>query len=102
MTVAPPKKARLPPWIKSQIPGGAEFQRMKSQLRGLEVSAHPSLRGADLQQLHTVCEEARCPNIAECWGGTQGTSTATVMLMGDTCTRGCRFCAVKVRARDQC
>jgi lipoic acid synthetase len=79
--VPPPKKARLPPWIKSQIPGGAEFHRMKSQLRGLE--------------LNTVCEEARCPNIGECWGGEQGTSTATVMLMGDTCTRGCRFCAVK-------
>ncbi len=42
-------------------------------------------------QLHTVCEEARCPNVAECWGG----GTATIMLLGDVCTRGCRFCAVK-------
>lgn len=42
-------------------------------------------------ELHTVCEEARCPNIAECWGG----GTATIMLLGDVCTRGCRFCAVK-------
>ena len=41
--------------------------------------------------LHTVCEEARCPNVAECWGG----GTATIMLLGDTCTRGCRFCNVK-------
>ena len=41
----------------------------------------------------TVCEEARCPNIGECWGGES--STATIMLMGDTCTRGCRFCSVK-------
>ena len=43
--------------------------------------------------LATVCEEARCPNIGECWGGES--STATIMLMGDTCTRGCRFCSVK-------
>lgn len=45
--------------------------------------------------LATVCEEARCPNIGECWGGKKGQSTATIMLMGDTCTRACRFCAVK-------
>ncbi|MBV97225.1 Lipoyl synthase, mitochondrial, partial [Eschrichtius robustus] len=43
-----------------------------------------------------VCEEARCPNIGECWGGGEhATATATIMLMGDTCTRGCRFCSVK-------
>lgn len=55
---------------------------MKKQLRGLKLS--------------TVCEEARCPNIGECWGGnTESPSTATIMLMGDTCTRGCRFCSVK-------
>jgi lipoic acid synthetase len=46
-------------------------------------------------KLATVCEEAKCPNIGECWGGKEGTATATIMLMGDTCTRGCRFCAVK-------
>lgn len=47
-------------------------------------------------KLSTVCEEARCPNIGECWGGGEnGTQTATIMLMGDTCTRGCRFCSVK-------
>jgi len=46
--------------------------------------------------LATVCEEARCPNIGECWGGGKdGTATATIMIMGDTCTRACRFCAVK-------
>ena len=46
--------------------------------------------------LATVCEEAKCPNIGECWGGGEdGTATATIMIMGDTCTRGCRFCAVK-------
>jgi lipoic acid synthetase len=45
--------------------------------------------------LSTVCQEARCPNIGECWGGKKGHSTATIMLLGDTCTRACRFCAVK-------
>lgn len=42
-----------------------------------------------------VCEEAKCPNIGDCWGGAEGTATGTIMLLGDTCTRGCRFCAVK-------
>jgi len=48
-------------------------------------------------QLHTVCEEAKCPNMGECWGGDKDGhgATATIMLMGDTCTRGCKFCAVK-------
>ena len=46
--------------------------------------------------MNTVCEEAKCPNIGECWGGgDDNIATATIMLMGDTCTRGCRFCAVK-------
>ena len=52
----------------------------------------------DLRQLklNTVCEEAKCPNIGECWsGGEHGTATATIMVLGDTCTRGCRFCSVK-------
>ncbi|KAL7292008.1 hypothetical protein TKK_0014292 [Trichogramma kaykai] len=75
-------RLRLPPWLKTQIPMGKNFSRIKSQLRNLGLS--------------TVCEEARCPNIGECWGGgTHGTATATIMLMGDTCTRGCRFCSVK-------
>lgn len=73
---------RLPPWLKTFIPTGHNFAKIKEQLRSLN--------------LHTVCEEARCPNIGECWnGGKHGTSTATIMLLGDTCTRGCRFCSVK-------
>jgi lipoyl synthase len=67
---------RLPPWIKVRPPGGENYARIKGLLRQ--------------QNLHTVCEEAHCPNVAECWGG----GTATFMLMGDTCTRACRFCAV--------
>ncbi|KAL3274693.1 hypothetical protein HHI36_016071 [Cryptolaemus montrouzieri] len=76
------ERLRLPPWLKTKIPTGKNFSRLKDQLRNLN--------------LHTVCEEARCPNIGECWGGGEhGTTTATIMLLGDTCTRGCRFCAVK-------
>ena len=71
--VAGPK----PEWLKIKAPGGEQYVRLKAQLRE---------RG-----LHTVCEEARCPNVEECWSG----GTATLMLLGDTCTRGCRFCAVK-------
>ncbi|KZC04212.1 PREDICTED: lipoyl synthase, mitochondrial [Dufourea novaeangliae] len=75
-------RLRLPPWLKREIPMGTNYNRIKSQLRELRLS--------------TVCEEARCPNIGECWGGDKhGTATATIMLMGDTCTRGCRFCSVK-------
>jgi lipoic acid synthetase len=66
-----------PEWLKIRAPGGETYTRLKAQLRE---------RG-----LVTVCEEARCPNVEECWGG----GTATLMLMGDTCTRGCSFCAVK-------
>lgn len=67
---------RKPIWLRVRPPGGENYTKVKYSLR---------LRG-----LHTVCEEARCPNISECWGG----GTATIMIMGDTCTRGCRFCAV--------
>lgn len=74
-------RLRLPPWLKTEIPVGKNFHQLKSDLRGLKLA--------------TVCEEARCPNIGECWGGEKGTATATIMLMGDTCTRGCRFCSVK-------
>lgn len=66
-----------PEWLKIRPPGGENYSRIKELLKGLK--------------LHTVCEEARCPNVSECWGG----GTATVMLMGDTCTRACRFCHVK-------
>lgn len=73
---------RLPSWLKTPIPNSSNYQRLKKDLRGLN--------------LHTVCEEARCPNISDCWGGSdKSQATATIMLMGDTCTRGCRFCSVK-------
>lgn len=74
-----------PPWLKVRPPGDheaeAEYQRLRKSLRGLKLT--------------TVCEEARCPNIGECWGG----GTATIMLMGDTCTRGCRFCNIKTSSQ---
>lgn len=85
-SVGPPGKKkeiiRLPEWLKQPIPVGDNFKKIKQDLRGLN--------------LHTVCEEARCPNISDCWGGSdKSAATATIMLMGDTCTRGCRFCSVK-------
>jgi len=67
---------RKPPWLKVKLPSGGAFQDMKAN-----VTDH---------RLATVCEEARCPNIAECWNA----GTATIMLMGSVCTRGCKFCAV--------
>jgi len=71
-----PRFAPKPPWLKVRAPGGDKYNELKATFRELD--------------LHTVCEEARCPNVGECWGE----GTATVMLLGDTCTRGCRFCAV--------
>lgn len=65
-----------PPWLKVRFPGGKTFNWIEKQAESLKLA--------------TVCQEARCPNIGECWSG----GTATFMLMGDTCTRGCRFCAV--------
>lgn len=65
-----------PPWLKVRAPGGERYAHLKETLRELD--------------LYTVCEEARCPNVGECWSA----GTATVMLLGHTCTRGCRFCAV--------
>ncbi|RPA84070.1 lipoic acid synthetase precursor [Ascobolus immersus RN42] len=77
-----PQHVRLPSWLKTPIPTGNSFSKIKDDLRGLN--------------LHTVCEEARCPNMSDCWGGSnKAAATATIMLMGDTCTRGCRFCSVK-------
>ncbi len=66
-----------PEWLKIRPPSGEKYLMIKGLKDGLE--------------LHTVCEEAHCPNIYECWGG----GTATFMVMGDLCTRHCRFCAVK-------
>jgi len=70
-----------PEWLKVRMPGGERYNRIKARARELK--------------LHTVCEEAQCPNIGECWSG----GTATFMVMGDTCTRGCRFCAVDTSRR---
>jgi lipoic acid synthetase len=76
------KTTRKPAWLKREVPGGERYTEIKSKLRELKLA--------------TVCEEAKCPNLGECWGGGDGkTATATIMIMGDTCTRGCRFCAVK-------
>jgi lipoic acid synthetase len=67
---------RKPEWLRVRPPSGESYAQLKGLLRDLN--------------LHTVCEEAHCPNVWECWGG----GTATIMLLGDVCTRGCRFCAV--------
>ena len=72
MTIA----RRHPDWIKSRAPTGKAVAETRATVRALG--------------LHTVCEEAQCPNLGECWSH----HTATVMLLGDTCTRACRFCAV--------
>ncbi|RKP27946.1 hypothetical protein SYNPS1DRAFT_32316 [Syncephalis pseudoplumigaleata] len=75
-------RERIPRWLKQQVPSGENFHRIRNNLRDLN--------------LHTVCEEAKCPNISDCWGGGEHqTATATIMLMGDECTRACRFCSVK-------
>jgi lipoic acid synthetase len=68
---------RKPPWLKVRFPGGPNYLRLKNLMRE--------------GRLHTVCEEAHCPNIGECWEA----GTATFMILGDTCTRACGFCAVK-------
>lgn len=73
--------ARLPKWLRVPIPKGQSFHKVKKDVKELKLA--------------TVCEEAKCPNIGECWGGKKSEATATIMLMGDTCTRGCRFCSVK-------
>jgi len=68
---------RRPSWIRARAPQGPGYERLRGLMRGLE--------------LNTVCEEARCPNIGECWKR----GTATFMILGDVCTRACGFCAVK-------
>ncbi len=72
-----PSRREKPAWLKVQLPHGDDYQRVRAKVEDL--------------QLNTVCREALCPNIAECWSA----GTATIMILGDTCTRGCRFCAVK-------
>lgn len=77
--------AKLPSWLKVPIPKGKSFHNVKKDVRELKLA--------------TVCEEAKCPNIGECWGGKKSEATATIMLLGDTCTRGCRFCSVKTNRK---
>jgi lipoic acid synthetase len=71
---------RKPDWLESRPPAGREFVDIRETLREYD--------------LHTVCEEANCPNMGECWSGEDGTGTATFMLLGDRCSRGCNFCDV--------
>jgi lipoyl synthase len=77
-----PIDTRRPEWLRVRLPGGQNYTELKGIMRGLD--------------LHTVCEEARCPNIGECWEA----RTATFMILGDTCTRACGFCAVKTGRPD--
>ncbi|KAL6768722.1 LAS2 [Auxenochlorella protothecoides x Auxenochlorella symbiontica] len=91
-SLAPPAKNQAPkapfrtlppkaPWLRQKAPQGERYEYLAEQLSGLKLA--------------TVCQEAQCPNIGECWGGGEGElGTATIMVLGDTCTRGCRFCAV--------
>jgi len=78
-TLQPPLeyRHRRPEWLKARIPSGENYVRLKDIV--------------DTQKLHTVCQEARCPNMDECWNN----GTATFMILGDICTRSCGFCAVK-------
>ncbi|HEX6925111.1 MAG TPA: lipoyl synthase [Longimicrobiaceae bacterium] len=71
-----PLRARKPEWLKVRAPGGPNYLRLQKMMRD--------------QRLHTVCEEAHCPNIGECWES----GTATFMILGDVCTRACKYCAV--------
>lgn len=77
VTPAPAPTRTKPEWLKVRAAGSEKYFEIKKLLKSLNLA--------------TVCEEARCPNIGECWGG----GTATFMLMGEVCTRGCRFCSVK-------
>ncbi len=76
-TPDPKHPRRRPPWIKVRAPGGEEYEKIYGLMRS--------------KALHTVCEEAQCPNLGECWGR----GTATFLMMGDTCTRSCGFCDIK-------
>jgi lipoic acid synthetase len=72
-----PAREPKPPWLKVRLATGPNYEGLKAKVKALD--------------LHTVCQEALCPNIGECWGS----GTATIMILGDTCTRGCHFCNVK-------
>ena len=72
-----PQRVPKPDWLRVSLPSGDEYERVRAKVSALA--------------LNTVCKEAACPNVAECWGA----GTATIMILGDTCTRGCRFCNVK-------
>ena len=72
---------RKPEWLKMRPPSGERFTEIKQTLRE--------------HDLHTVCEEASCPNLGECWSGRNGPGTATFMLLGERCSRGCNFCDVE-------
>ncbi|NNM87081.1 MAG: lipoyl synthase [Phycisphaerae bacterium] len=72
----PTRPGRKPPWLKVKLPGGHGYTRLRAIV--------------DENRLHTVCESARCPNLGECWGR----GTATVMILGDVCTRSCGFCHI--------
>lgn len=80
---APMPEGRRPDWFHVPAPSsrdGQKFEKLRTSIKDLD--------------LHTVCEEAQCPNIGECWNG----GTGTLMLLGDTCTRGCKFCAVNTNS----
>ena len=76
ISTKPPSPSRRPPWLKVRLKTGPNYLELKSLMRKMS--------------LNTVCEEAGCPNIFECWQN----RTATFMILGDVCTRACRFCAV--------
>ena len=71
-----PISTRKPAWLRVRSPGGANYLRLKKLMRG--------------HRLHSVCEEAGCPNIGECWEA----GTATFLILGDVCTRACKYCAI--------
>jgi len=75
-----------PAWLKTRPPAGERFAEIKATLRE--------------HDLHTVCEEANCPNLGECWSGHDGPGTATFMLLGERCSRGCNFCDVETGGMD--
>ena len=97
---APSEQAPIRPMVGSPMPEGGRPSWFHVPAPGGEGSRFTELKeslAASTHKLATVCEEAQCPNIGECWNG----GTATIMLLGDTCTRGCKFCAVKTDAKPE-